>query len=119
MDARHNRPDGTYYFNKFYKLSACHDNEARSEMSLLADRNEYRHRHRARHVETAEVAQTLSDLSGAAQTQQHGCERYSVVMQHAYSHDGDCRDAMQELCQKAEKLPGVSLTHWPWQGFSL
>jgi hypothetical protein len=33
--------------------------------------------------------------------------------------EGDSKKAMDELCPMFTKLPGVSVTHWPWQDFNM
>jgi len=32
---------------------------------------------------------------------------------------GDVRASLLEMCTEAEKIPGISVDHWPWQGHSL
>ena len=31
----------------------------------------------------------------------------------------EVRTALLEMCAEAEKIPGISVDHWPWQGHSL
>ena len=31
----------------------------------------------------------------------------------------EVRTALLEMCAEAEKIPGINVDHWPWQGHSL
>ena len=51
-------------------------------------------------------------------------EHYTRVLAAAKQFElktctNDVRVALLEMCAEAEKIPGINVDHWPWQGHSL